>query len=281
MNDRIKFSGHTMGAPGRDIYEVIKLFKSIGYNGIEVRVAADGQIDSEKLTDEEAQKIAAAAKAEGMEFSCLTSYYQNFVSLEERPKVIQNLKRVIEIASILHCPLVRVYGGVEPFSQQGIWFNDVWSRTVSGIRETAEYAANFGVRICIETHIGSLTMSVRDVVRLIEDVDMANVGMLFDYAWVELAGVETGAEAVRKAARHIFHVHVKDWTLESRLPLKKKSCLMGKGTVRWVETLAELKKVGYTGYISDEYEKYWYPKELPEPEVGMKHNLEYVKGLVL
>ena len=281
MNDRIKFSGHTMGAPKCDIFEVIELFKSIGYDGIEVRVAADGQIDSEKLTDEEALKIDAAARAKGMEFSCLTSYYQNFVKMEEREDVIRNLKRVIEIAALLHCPLVRVYGGVEPFSQPGVWFNDVWSRTVDGIRRTAEYAAKFGVRICIETHIGSLTMSVRDTVRLIEDVNMANVGMLLDYAWVELAGEETGAEAIRKAARHIFHVHIKDWTLESRIPLKKKSCLMGEGTVRWQEALEELKKVGYTGYVSDEYEKYWYPAELPEPEIGMKHNLEYAKKFLL
>ena len=281
MNNRIKFSGHTMGAPKCDIYQVIDLFKAIGYDGIEVRVAEDGQINSETLTDDEAKKIYAAAQAKGMEFSCLTSYYQNFVKMEEREDVIKNLKRVIEIAAILHCPLVRVYGGVEPFSQPGTWFNDCWTRTVDGIRRTAEYAAKFGVKICIETHIGSLTMSVRDVVRLIEDVNMANVGMLLDYAWVELAGVETGAEAIRKAARHIFHVHIKDWKLESRIPLKKKSCLMGEGTVRWEEALAELRKIGYTGYVSDEYEKYWYPQELPEPEVGMKHNLEYAKKYLL
>ena len=270
-----------MGAPGRDIHEVIKLFKTIGYDGIEVRVAPDGQINSETLTDEEAEAIHREAKNAGMEFSCLTSYYQNFVDLEKRQDVIAKLKRVIEIASILNCPMVRVYGGVEPNSQPGVWFNDVWTRTVTGIRETAEYAAKFGVRICIETHIGSLTMSIRDVVRLLEDVNMHNVGILFDYAWVELAGVEFGAEAVRRAARYIFHVHIKDWKLENRLPVKKTSCLMGEGTVAWEEVLAELKRIGYTGYISDEYEKYWYPKELPEPEVGMKHNLEYARAHVL
>jgi len=270
-----------MGAPGRSIYEVIKLFRSIGYDGIEVRVAADGQINSETVTDDEARKIHAEAKAAGMEFSCLTSYYQNFVDLEKREDVISNLKRVIEIASILDCPLVRVYGGVEPNSQPGVWFNDAWTRTVTGIREVAEYAAEFGVRICIETHIGSLTMSIRDTVRLVEDVNMHNVGILFDYAWVELAGVEFGAEAVRRATRHIFHVHIKDWKLENRLPIQKQSCLMGEGTVAWKEVFAELKRIGYTGYISDEYEKYWYPKELPEPEVGMKHNLEYAKAHLL
>lgn len=281
MNDRIKFSGHTMGAPGRDIYEVIPLFKRIGYDGIEVRVAENGQIDSETVTDAEAKKIDAAARAEGMEFSCLTSYYQNFASYEAREQVIANLKRVVQLAQILRCPLVRVYGGVEAFTLPNMWFNDVWTRTASGIREVAEYAAGYGIRICIETHISSLTMSVRDTVRLVQDVNMANVGILLDYAWVELAGVETGAEAIRRAAPYIFHVHIKDWTLESRLPLKKKSRLMGEGTVRWGEALAELKRIGYTGYVSDEYEKYWYPDDLPEPEIGMKHNLEYIKGILL
>ncbi len=281
MNDRIKFSGHTMGAPDCDIHQAIDLFKSIGYDGIEVRVAPNGQINSETFTDEEARSLYEEAKSKGMEFSCLTSYYKDFVNPEERGKVIANLKRVAEIAALLHCPLIRVYGGPEPFTQQKIWFCDCWTRSVEGIREVAAHAAALGVRVCIETHVGSLTMSVRDTVRLIEDVNMANVGMLFDYAWVELAGVESGAEAVRLAGRHIFHVHVKDWTLEERYPIKKTSQLMGKGTVRWVEALNALKEIGYTGYVTDEYEKYWYPEELPEPEVGMKHNLDFVKKHLL
>ena len=69
--------------------------------------------------------------------------------------------------------------------------------------------------------------------------------------------------------------------LESRLPIKKKSCLMGEGTVRWEEALAALRDIGYTGWVSDEYEKYWYPEDLPEPEIGMKHNLDYVKARLL
>ena len=94
---------------------------------------------------------------------------------------------------------------------------------------------------------------------------------------MELAGVEKGREAVRAAARHIFHVHIKDWKLKNRRPAEKTSCLMGEGTVDWEDVLSELAAVGYTGYVSDEYEKYWYPDDLPEPEIGMKHNLEYCK----
>ena len=42
-----------------------------------------------------------------------------------------------------------------------------------------------------------------------------------------------------------------------------------------------VREIGYTGYVSDEYEKYWYPDDLPEPEIGMKHNLEFVKKRLL
>ena len=276
MNKGIKFSGHTMGTPGKDIYEVIKFFKELGYDGIEVRVAKDGQIDSETITDEEAKKIYEAAKAEGMEFSCLTSYYKDFTP-PARDDVIKNLKRVIDIAAILDCKLIRVYGGDEPFTRTDIWFNDFWSYTVSGIREVAQYAAPLGVSVVIETHVSSLTMSARDTMHLIDDINMNNVGMLFDYAWVELAGAETGADAVRRAAKYIKHIHIKDWKLESKTPLKKQPCLMGEGTVNWAEVIPALKEIGYTGYVSDEYEKIWYPKELPEPEIGMKHNLEFCK----
>lgn len=274
--NKIKFSGHTMGTPKLDIYQAMKLFKEIGYDGIEVRIAEDGQINSEKITDAETKKIYQESKSIGIEFSCLTSYYKDFVSPDARETVIKNLKRVIEIADILRCPLIRLYGGMDP-CPAGISFTENWSRTVSGIQEVATFAAKFGVGICVETHIGSLTMSIRDTVRLIEDVNMNNVGILFDYAWVDFANVEDPVEAVRKAAKYIFHCHVKDWVMESRIPLKKKSCLMGKGTLNWQKVLPEIRKTGYNKYISDEYEKYWYPAELPEPEIGMKHNLEWVK----
>lgn len=279
-NNCIKFAGHTMGAPGRDIYQCIDLFHQIGYDGIEVRVHSNGQINSETITDDEAKNILAYAKKANIEVACLTSYYKDFVEPEICAETTKQLKRVAEIASTLECPLIRCYGGVEPFTkaQQKIWFSDVWTRSVDGIREVAEYAGRLGVGIVIETHVGSLTMSVRDTVRVIQDVGMSNVGMLFDYAWVETAGVEHGAEAVRAAAPYIRHVHIKDWTMTNRFPLAKRSELMGKGTVDWIPVLQELGKIGYNGYVCDEYEKYWYPEELPEPEIGMKHNLEFVKS---
>jgi len=273
----IKFAGHTMGVPKSDIFGAMKLFKQIGYDGIEVRVAKDGQIDSETLDDAGARAILKEARSIGIEVCCLTSYYKDFsTDAATAEATISKLGRVIDLAALLECPLIRVYGGMDP-CPAGVWATDNWNRTVEGIRSVAAHAAKRGVRVCIETHIGSLVMSAREAIRMIEDVNMANVGMLFDYAWVELGGVEKGAQAVKAAARHVFHAHVKDWKLESRTPLKKSSCLMGEGTVAWREALPALRDSGYSGYVTDEYEKFWYPKELPDAEIGMKRNLEWMK----
>lgn len=275
----ILYSGHTMGAPQWDIYEVLRRFREIGYDAVEVRVAPDGQIDSETVTNEECERILAAARAEGMAFSCLTSYYKSFLPAEKRKDTLAKLRRVVEIAHLLECPLVRVYGGDEPRELPDVWYTDVWTETVTGIREVASYAARFGVKLCIETHIGSLTMSVRDTLRMVEDVNMHNVGILFDYAWVHVAGVEGPREAVRLAAGHIFHVHVKDFKIRALRPLDKSAALVGEGDLPWAEVVDELVKVGYRGYISDEYEAYWYPDDLPPAEVGMRKNLLAVKAL--
>ncbi|RLD13507.1 MAG: hypothetical protein DRI28_05765 [Caldiserica bacterium] len=276
---KIKFSGHTMGTPQCNIYEAMKVIKDIGYDGIEVRVAPDGQINSEKISNSESKDIYKSARKIGIEFSCLSSYYKDFINKEARTHTILNLKRVVEIADILKCPNIRVYGGIDP-SPPGVWFVENWEKTVSGIREVAKYAATFGIKVCIETHIGSLTMSVRDTIRLIDDIGMNNVGMLFDYAWVELAGIEKGKEAVRKASKYIYHCHIKDWKIFSKKPLQKKACLMGEGDIQWKEVIKELKNIGYIGYISDEYEKFWSPHELPDAKEGMKHNLKWVKNIL-
>ena len=112
---------------------------------------------------------------------------------------------------------------------------------------------------------------------MVEDVARDNVGILFDYAWVHYAGKECAAAAVQLCAPHIKHCHVKDWTYVDGQRDNRRSALMGQGHVDWPAAIAALKQAGYDGYLSDEYEKYWYD-HLPEPEVGMKHNLDYVRN---
>ncbi len=273
----MKFVGHTMGTPELDIYGSIDLFRELGYSGIEIRCAEDGHINSEKIADTDLSAIAQYASKNSIEISCLTPYFRDFVT-QKRETELSNLRRVVEIAVLLDCRNIRLYGGTDPVPD-GFDEGTTWKETVSGIRD---FAANTDVRFCIETHIGSQTYSAEDAVRMVEEIDRDNVGILLDFAWVYLAGKENACEAVGLTFQYLFHCHYKDWilsNLEAAQP-ERKACMMGDGSIPWHELFHELIERGYDGTMSDEYERYWNPDILPPASEGMKHNLSYVRSLI-
>jgi L-ribulose-5-phosphate 3-epimerase len=275
----MKYIGHTMGTPELNLRGAMRLFKDLGYDGIEVRCAKDGQIDTTCADDEFLALARKWSRDYSLPVTCLTPYCKDFVTAA-RETEIARMKRAIQIASVLDCPNVRVYGGMDP-NGKAYSSQDNWEKTASGIRELAAYAKRLGVRLCIETHIGSLTMSAADTVKMVRLVDMENVGILFDFAWVFFAGKESVQEGVRLCAPHIFHCHFKDFSVwEEAGGRQKRSALMGKGNLPWTEVIRELVAQGYQGTLADEYERYWYPEFLPEPDIGMKSNLAYMRGLV-
>lgn len=269
-------AGHTMGTPNLDLRASIELFSSIGFDGIEVRCAPDGQIDPESISQADLDDARATLERTGLSVVCLTPYNRDFVT-EARADELAALRRVVDLAAALDCRLVRLYGGTDPVPE-GVSADQAWDRTVSGIRELADYAADRNVGFCIETHIGSLTFLAADAVRMARDVDRPNVGILLDFAWVYLAGSETAREAVSACLPYLVHCHYKDWLIEAEADKPVwHARLMGEGTIPWREFFAELVNAGYDGPASDEYERYWHPDELPPARIGMKRNLEYVR----
>jgi len=267
-----------MGVPNLNIFGAIELFSNLRFDGIEVRCAKDGQIDTETADDEFLLLVNKHLERHCIKPVCLTSYYKDFIS-DNRNREIDNLKRVIQIADSLRCPLVRVYGGIDPppdhFSRR-----EAWKHTVTGIQELAGYAEQHGVGICIETHNGSLTFSASDTVRMVQEIGRDNVGILLDFAWVYLLGKETFAETVEMCIPYIQHCHYKDWKISGQgAEAERSAVLMGKGDIPWREFFTALQGAGYDGSLSDEYERYWHRESLPEARVGMQHNLHYVKSV--
>lgn len=276
----MRYVGHTMGTPELNLRGAMRLFRQLGYDGIEIRCAKDGQIDTTTADDEFLALARTWSRELGLEITCLTPYFKDFVT-GARELEIARMKRAIQIASILECPFVRVYGGLDP-NGKSYSSEDNWQKTASGIQELAAYAKPLGVRLCIETHVGTLTMSASDTMKLVRLVNMDNVGILFDYAWVYFAGKESIREALDICAGRIFHCHFKDFVVTRKAAggQEKRSALMGEGDLPWGEVIPELVARGYDGTLSDEYEKYWSPEILPEPAEGMGRNLRYVRGLV-
>lgn len=58
------------------------------------------------------------------------------------------------------------------------------------------------------------------------------------------------------------------------------SRVVGEGTMPWRDIIAELRRTGYEGWLSIEYERRWYPDLLPPAEVGMKAGAEAVRRIL-
>ncbi len=273
----MKLSGHTMGMPDRDIFEAISLCAEIGLDGIEVRCAEDGQMHLEELGPDDVARIRDHAQDEGIEFACLTPYYRDFMDDVAKEATLDGYRLACGIARELGCPTVRAITGQWPL--EGHEREEVFARTVSGMKEAGLIARHNGVKLACETHRGHLTWSAQQAVEFVEAVDSESVGVLWDHYWVHVCGEETLDEALALLSPWVVHVHAKDvrWDEEGNAH----ATLLGEGELDWCQIINRLKTIGYEGYISDEYEKFWHPEAFPEPEIGMRRNAELLRRCIL
>ncbi len=268
----MKYCAHTMGTPSYDIFEAFRLVGSLGFDGIEIRCCSDAQIDPQTFDFAAAPAVRRAADDAGVQIVCLTPYYMHFGDPERREKEIEGLCRTIDIAAELGGGLVRCFGREPEDNRER---EDYWWRTVEALAQCADHARPTGVRLALETHGGSLAQTAGKANRMIEDIGRTNVGIILDYPWIYLTGEEGPREATERAAANLLHVHVKDWS-KNQATGERTTCLMGEGDIEWPTVLQVLRELDFSGYICAEYEKCHRPY-LPEPEVGLKHELNYLQ----
>jgi D-psicose/D-tagatose/L-ribulose 3-epimerase len=116
-----------------------------------------------------------------------------------------------------------------------------WDRSVSGVREMAEYARPMGVRLALET-LNRFETDLINVVSqgntFIDQTGMDNVGFHLDTFHMHLEEKNSG-EAIRAAGDRIFHFHA----------CENDRGVPGTGQVHWDEVAHALKVVGYDGPV--------------------------------
>lgn len=133
------------------------------------------------------------------------------------------------------------------------------------VRRLADYAKEKGVKVCSENH-GRIMQDSYRVEELMYQVDHENYGLLCDIG--NFGGAyEDCATAVSKLLPHICFVHAKDSFIKSGMtydPGKgynrtrggnfRRSTIFGHGNVPTYQILTAIKKSGYDGYVSLEFE---------------------------
>lgn len=276
----MRLCGHTMGMPGMDVFEAISFCQALSLEAIELRCAAGGHLDPETAELALVERIAEAAYRAGVAVACLTPYYRDYSTPEAAEACLEGMRRTCRAAEDLGCGLVRATGGQWPAGDRPR--EEIWESTRQGLQAAADIAIQHGVKLALENHSGTLTQTAADTVAMVEAVARPNFGILMDHYWVvAAAGLDGAGEeplaAVRLQAPHVLHCHCKGlvWQPDGK-PL---ASFLDEGVIDWLPVLTILKEHGYRGYLSDEYEKFWRP-ELPEPEVGMQRNAEYLRKVL-
>jgi sugar phosphate isomerase/epimerase len=290
----MKIAGHTMGTPERSLPEAIDLFARLGLEGIEA--ICHDEYRSAIRTDVSAaglREFRRQAEGQGLTFAAVTPYATDLNSPDPQVAAVHRalLLRAIEIAHALGARCVRTYAGREI---GGPGRADRLRRLVEVVRGPAEVAAKAGVRLGFENHFNTLGDSAKGTVEVVRTVNHPAVGIVYDQGNLTMLGAEDYREAIPLQAPYLIHVHVKDLCFKATpagttsgaveaLPADAKPTIslpVGEGILPWREIVTELKRTGYDGWLSIEYERRWYPDLLPPAEIGMKAGAEAVRRIL-
>lgn len=248
----------TVSAPEYDPFEALDVFARLGYTGVEWRVIQDPgdkskpsfwsgnrtSMSAEELI-EKAPELKKKARSLGLAMPSLGAY----VDCSHLGVVELHMKAAVAIGA----KSLRIGPGA--YNREQGRYRDLFKKARAQYAKVAKLAARYRVRALIETHMGLLTPSVASAVAVLQGLDPAHVGIMWDPANGVTEGAETCAMAVDLAGDYLAEVHVKNVRAESRREADGrtlwcyKSCPPDVGIVNWPAVVAELKKAKFKGWF--------------------------------
>jgi sugar phosphate isomerase/epimerase len=255
----------TLGCPKWTFPQIVKCAIENGYQGIEIR-GLMGELDLPKCPEFSAANMASTRRlVEDNRLRIVdlgSSAKMHFKDKTKRQANMDDAKRFIDLAQKLNCPNIRVFPDDLPADQQE---DETVDLIIKGLLELGEYAKSSSVNILLESH-GKVVHS--DLLfKIMKGAEHPNVGLIWDFHNMWSVTKEPPKEVYQKLKKYIKHVHVKD---AKNINGKENYTLLGEGESPLSESLLALKKGGYKGYYSFEWEKMWHP-EIQEPEVAIPH----------
>lgn len=160
-------------------------------------------------------------------------------------------------------------------------FDAMLPTIVKNIRAVTEYAQTLNIRTCVENH-GYVAQDSDRVERLFNAVDHENFGLLVDIGNFVCVD-EDNVTAVSRVAPYAIHAHAKDMYKrdacfegcgQTRGCRYFKGAVLGEGDVDVKRCIEILKRAGYDGYISIEFEG------SEDCIYGISRGLEYLKKII-
>lgn len=206
----------------------------------------------------------------------------DFLNCEDFDKEVERLFAQVDIAKVLGVKGMRHDATVGYKSDEKAYkgFNEALPVLAKGCKAVTEYAKSSGIETMIENH-GLFCQESARVERLVGAVGDPNFGWLVDVGNF-LCGDDDPAIAVGRAAPFAKYVHVKDFHIKSgsefdpgegffttRGGTYLRGAILGHGNVPVYQCLKTIKRSGYDGYVSIEFEGM--EDNIPALETGLSN----------
>lgn len=265
--------------------DTIQKAKELGFDGIEF---ADIRPHDGSTPEEYARKLKAEADRCGLP---VISYVFgadliNGCGGRTPEQEVENVKRNVDIGEILGVKIIRhdVLYSLGAFKS----FDALLPTLASRVSEIAEYAKTKGIRTSVENH-GFICQDPDRCQRLYNAVESDNFGLLCDMGNFLCADADP-VQAVSTVAPYAVFAHAKDFYFKSgdcedpgrgymttRGGNYIKGSIIGHGVVPVKQCLKILKRAGYDGFVSLEFEGM--EENIEALEIGLENLRRFISEL--
>ena len=240
----------------KSLKEAFALAKSAGFDGVEVALAEDGEINLQ-TTGEQLAQIKALADASGIRLYSVASglYWKYSLTSDDetqREKAKSIVRKQLETAAALGCDAILVVPGAVSVSfapELGVVdYAAAYDRALSAMKELAPYAEKLKVSIGIENVWNNFLLSPLEMRGFIDAVGSEYVGSYFDVGNVMFSGFPE--QWIGILGKRIKKVHFKDYrravgSLDGFVDILA-------GDVNYPEVMRALRGAGYDGWVTAE-----------------------------
>ena len=253
-----------------------KIAAEVGFEGIQLD-AGSYQRNFPKTKRCVQEAWLAAAAQYGIQYTsidCNELDHYNMVApkgFPERAIAFKTIIAAIDAAAAMKIPNVMV----QSFKASALETEQDIERAINVIRQISDYALEKGeITIGLEN-----LLPVENLLRVIDEVGNPNVKVYFDTQNYYLDAKVDVAAMVEPLIPHICEVHVKDGY---EADIEPSGALLGEGDSGFFDTIAELRRCGYSGWLISEnfYDRGTIGKLSDDPVELMSKDYQTLKRIV-
>ncbi len=223
--------------PG-SVVEKFQICKDLGYSGMELISPLDGfSVD----------EVNAARQSTGMPVHGVVDMKHWDIRLSSpddstREQGVTYLRQAIEDSHAMGGFTVLLVPGKVDGDQET--HDDVWKRSIVGIRKVLDTASRLGVQVLIENVWNGFCETPEKYRDYIDEIDSPWVSAYFDIGNVRKFG--KSEDWIRALGKRIVKLDVKDWSVKDGF------CKIGDGDVNWPQVREALEEIQFSGWCTAE-----------------------------